>query len=103
MPTTLKMTQDDIDGLAKKLDEFAAVLTDRERAILLGILKMAGKEIGEVAAQAQNPKPPASLPPLSQGFHDAFQQGAGTTFTFSEGSEAERYEVEVSGGVSWSK
>ena len=82
------ITADDITALASKLDEMATVLTDTEKALLLGIFKLAGQalsshmsnvtgsggqqESGRVAA------PAAGVASLSSGFKGAFQQlGAG--------------------------
>ncbi|WP_374544515.1 hypothetical protein [Rhodoblastus sp.] len=84
------ITADDITALASKLDEMAAVLTDTEKALLLGIFKLAGQalsshmsnvtgsggqqESGRVAAPAAG----VGVASLSSGFKGAFQQlGAG--------------------------
>jgi predicted nicotinamide N-methyase len=47
-PRTVQVRQEDIDNIARKLDEFAAVITERERAVLLGVLRRAGREIDDI-------------------------------------------------------
>ena len=39
------ITQSDIAALASKLDEVADVLTDKEKALLLGVFKLAGQAL----------------------------------------------------------
>jgi hypothetical protein len=102
MPTQVKVTQADIDSIAGKLDQFAAVLTDEQRLIILGVLEYAGIAIRAAASAAPTPAapPPAAtaLPPLSTGFRDAFKNGVGSTFSF-DNLQTEKISGEV--GVKW--
>jgi hypothetical protein len=100
MPTEVIVTQADIDDIAKKLDEFGAVLNEREKAVLLGVLGLAADGI-EKAAAAAPPAPPkgaSSVPSLSSGFRNAFQKGVGTRFTINP-SQSESTTVKGSIGV----
>jgi len=100
--TTVIVTQNDIESLAEKLGEFSAVLTEREQAILEGVIGLVGRSIDDLATAApraalRDPAPAASeLPPLSAGFREAFEHGVGATFSVAP-SEAEG--VNVTGGV----
>ena len=104
----IEVTQQDIDDLAKKLDEFSAVLTDRERGVLYGVLGMAGKSIEELIRAGEPTTPttaPTAVPPLSAQFKDAFENGVGTRFRIRTPTEAEATNVRVKGGVDgdWAK
>lgn len=102
----ITVTQEDIDGLAQKFDEFADVLSDREKSVLYGVLGLAGQAVDElVAAGDQGAGPdagePADLPALSTQFKEAFDNGVGTRFRFETPSEAEAISIKVSGD--WSR
>ena len=103
MPTEVIVTQADIDDIAKKLDEFGAVLNDRERAVLLGVLGLAADGIEKAAAGAPPPPPPATggstIPSLSSGFRNAFQKGVGTRFTIDPSQTEKNTTVKGSIGV----
>jgi hypothetical protein len=93
MATDVVLTQPDVEDLAKKLDDFGAVLNDREKVILLGMLALAGQGIAK-AAQAATPQPspaPAApaLPSLSSGFRNAFQKGIGSHFSTNQTDQTE--------------
>jgi hypothetical protein len=81
MPTEIAVTQQDINNIAKKLDEFGAVLSERERSLLLGIFGLAGKELRARISQADGH--PAQHG-LASGFRDAFQPGIGGKLTLAE-------------------
>jgi hypothetical protein len=95
---TIKKT--DLDGLAKKLDELADVLTPNEHALLLAVFGMASTalantvgdkqtESGESAAQHISAPETFSidragtLPPLSDGFKNAFSPRPAGSFEVS--------------------
>jgi hypothetical protein len=59
---------DELDNLATKLDEFAKVLSDKERAMLHTL-------------QFGRPAGPLRSARLSDGFREAFERGCGTVFT----------------------
>jgi hypothetical protein len=97
MPTPVVVTKEDVDDIARKLDEFGAVLNDREKIVLLGILALAGHSVDDLAQKSApvrpsgNP-PPSTAPSLSSGFREAFQKGVGTRFTLdpTDPSQTER-------------
>jgi hypothetical protein len=106
MAITIRVTQEDIDNMALKLDEFATVLNERERALLTAVLGMAGIPIQEWIERGLEERPtptPTSLPPLSAGFRAAFRAGVGTRFTIEEdtSSEAEAESTKIRDG--WDK
>ena len=81
MPTEVIVTQADVDDIAKKLDEFGAVLNDREKAVLLGVLGLAAEGINAASQAASgSSSSTAPLPSLSSGFRNAFQRGVGSRF-----------------------
>ena len=95
MATEVIVTQADIDDLATKLDQFGAVLNDREKAIMIGVLELAGQGVDAAAsAAATTPSTPTPVPPLSVGFRDAFKQGVGTRFLI-DASQAEGTNVKA--------
>lgn len=121
-----QVTSQDIDSLSQKLDELGEVLSDGERAILLGIFGMASNAISQAVAQSEQESggtPIAarvlnaermsvtagkSLPSLSKGFKDAFIPGRAGGFTVTgPGGEVENsVDVSVGGAtvsVGWSK
>ena len=99
MPTEVIVTQADVDDIAKKLDEFGAVLNDREKAVLLGVLGLAAEGI-DAASQAASASSSstAPLPSLSSGFRNAFQKGVGTRFRVGA-SQTEATSVKGTVGV----
>jgi hypothetical protein len=95
VPFEVIVNQADIDGIAKKLDQFGAVLNDREKTVLLGVLGLAADGINKVAAAAPVAPPggsgASSLPPLSAGFRNAFRKGVGSKIKI-DSSQAESVE-----------
>ncbi len=90
MQIEVHLSQDDIEGLATKLDQFAPVLTGREQHILLAAFELAGEAIrGSTTGRTADPEPDTSdlenLPSLSAGFREAFSNGPGSTFRFVAG------------------
>jgi hypothetical protein len=98
------VTQGDLANLAKKLDEVSDVLTDKEKALLLAVFKLAGeaisarlqgaassgeKESGSMRAGAMSARSTA----LSDGFRGAFQSIGKADFNLRSGIE------NVAGGV----
>jgi hypothetical protein len=87
MATDIKIKQDDIDALARKLDELGEVLTPKERGILLAVFKLASaqlaKQAGKESESAGIMVPTinaisglgslANVPSLSSAFKDAFK------------------------------
>lgn len=107
MATQIQITQADIDDVAKKLDEFAAVLNERERSILLAVVGLAGKAVQDLyeagtkgAAGAPGPK---ALPALSAGFRQAFANGVGAKFRIYDPVEAETVRVKGSVDGDWAR
>jgi hypothetical protein len=102
--TQVVVTQADIDDVASKLDEFGAVLNDREKAILLGVFSLAAGGISKAAQSAGTPQSgtsaQSSVPSLSAGFRTAFQKGVGTRFTVDSG-QTEAVGVKV--GIDFTK
>ncbi|CCV14639.1 hypothetical protein [Mesorhizobium sp. STM 4661] len=102
------VTQADLAKLAKKLDEVADVLTDKERTLLLAVFKLAGeaiaarvqgapsdgeKESGSIRASA------ARSTVLSDGFKGAFQSIGTADFNLRSGIEDVASGVGI--GVVW--
>jgi hypothetical protein len=99
----IKIAQEDIDNVAVKLDEFASVLSDREKAVLTAVFGLAGGTIQQWVAsgrQTQSGSAPAT-PPLSAGFREAFSNGVGTTFTIEEDTTSEAEGSKTKIGDSW--
>lgn len=86
----IQLSQGDIDSLASKLDEFAAVLTDKEKALLQAVFGLAGTALGEASGEAEaggtqmrgiatfsNAKiaMPTKLPNMSDAFRGSFMPG----------------------------
>jgi hypothetical protein len=95
VPDMIQVTQADVDNVARKLEEFSAVLSDRERAVLMSVIGIAGQAIDKLVSDVQSgggtaPGGAAAGGSLSQGFRDAFARGVGTKFAFSEPSETEQ-------------
>ncbi len=80
----LAVTKDDVASIAKKLDEFAAVLSEREQMIFMTMISLAGKAIAAAAKAGGAPTQKPHLPPLSQGFRNAFVPGGVTKFTLNQ-------------------
>ncbi|WP_437625295.1 hypothetical protein [Sorangium sp. So ce1151] len=80
------ITKEDLDGISRKLDEFGAVLTERERTVLLATFGIAAQAIAQASKGAAPVKAGAAapLPPLSVGFRKAFESGVGTRFTLED-------------------
>jgi hypothetical protein len=87
MATDIKIKQDDIDALSRKLDELGEVLTPKERGILLAVFMLASaqlaKQAGKESESALRMVPTinaisgagslANVPSLSSAFKDAFK------------------------------
>jgi hypothetical protein len=104
MATDIVLTQSDVDDIAQKLDEFGAVLNDREKVILLATLALAGQGIAKAAQAAtpeKSPSPaPPTLPSLSSGFRNAFQKGIGSHFSTNQTDQTEK--ISGTAGITWS-
>jgi hypothetical protein len=87
------VTQAEINSLAQKLDELGDVLSEKERAVLLAIFKLAGNAIsarvqggaggGQTESGGLGPRAPGGMsggPALSAGFRGAFQSLGSTDF-----------------------
>jgi len=100
----IKIGQDQIDGLAKKLDEFSEVLDENERALLLAVFGIASTALSQANQESEAAggrairgtqsitslpdskmeRPvAAALPKLSAGFRNAFTSGAAGRFKFA--------------------
>lgn len=88
----IKPTQDDIDNIAKKLDEFSAVLNERESTLLLCLFGVAAKSIAD-AGRSTNGN--ARLPGLATTFRQAFTAGLGNKFAIDNLGEGEGIFVQV--------
>ncbi|WP_296710511.1 hypothetical protein [Rhodoblastus sp.] len=102
------ITPEDIAALASKLDEMAAVLTDTEKALLLGIFKLAGQALSSrmstVASAGQQESgrlaaPSSGVASLSSGFKGAFQQLGAANLSVRTGLGAAASGVGI--GVVW--
>ncbi len=98
---SIQISQTDIDNLAKKLDEFSAVLSPNEQALLHAIFGMAGMSVSGAASESESGGVDLSrgmtgfsdakisitgnLPKLSSGFLDAFRPVRPGRFTFGQG------------------
>lgn len=93
MSITINITQGDVDNIAKKLDEFAEVLTEKERTIFLAVLNLAGKELKDklqsLKPGGEKPTSTSGLPSLSAGFKTAFEPSVGAKLTYDETGESE--------------
>ena len=104
MEFKVHVSQAEIDAIATKLEEFSSVLSEREQHILLGMFDLAGASmrasIGlDTNALTKSSSPP-TLPSLPDGFREAFQNTAGSTFNFTD-SEFEEDNVDSTGA--WTK
>jgi hypothetical protein len=93
------VTDDDVIGLGKKLDQFSEVLTSKEQLMLLAMIKAAGKQFlpSATAAPPAHPTAPQTLPKLSNAFDTAFLPGRAAEF--AEQSEFSIGPINISGGV----
>jgi len=84
-----EFTAEDLDGVARKLDEVGEQLTEKERGIMLAVFQLAGDRVtsGEGVGDdvRRVPKRPPvfsfnadsdRLPRLSEGFRGSFDPGA---------------------------
>ena len=104
----------ELTALAAKLDQLAARLTDRERAILIATFQMAGDQLSQLGSGAsgggnlesvgfaQPSKLPTlrianveALPSLSAGFRDSFTRG-GTVGGLTGRAAAVEWDASVS-------
>jgi hypothetical protein len=86
------ITQADLTALAAKLDEFADVLSPKERSLLLAVFTLAGQTISARVHASSSPggnqtesagaAAPAQIA-LSMGFKDAFQEVGLADFNLS--------------------
>jgi hypothetical protein len=114
------LDRDAVRSLAAKLDSLGEVLTDEERALLLGVFGIAGNALSDVAGQAEDAGQPVAdqiatassarldrtgrLPSLSDGFLLAFEPRAVGRFTFPGGAGPVSDSIGVGVAcVSWSK
>lgn len=111
----IKLNQNDIDSLAGKLDEFAAVLTDKERALMHSIFGLASTSLNQAGSEAESGgvqmreiaafsdakvRIPQSMPSLSDAFRNSFKPGSKGRFTIGRGQEV--MDVSVGGStVTW--
>jgi hypothetical protein len=110
------LSKSDIDGLARKLDEFGEVLSADEKAILLAIFGLAATSLSKAVSESESGLSAANvaaglvaptvdrsalLPRLSDGFRDAFNPGTAGRFTIPGGEVMDSIGVSV-GCISWS-
>jgi hypothetical protein len=80
--------QGDLEALARKLDELADVLTEKEKALLLAVFKLAGQAIEDrvhagssTGSQTESAGAPVlDRAALSAGFRNAFQSVGNADF-----------------------
>lgn len=112
----VQLSQGDIDSLAGKLDEFSAVLTDKEKALLQAIFGLAGTALGEASSEAEGGGArmaalatfsdarislPTKLPSMSDAFRGSFRPGRVGRFDITA-SGGELASVSVGGStVTW--
>ena len=112
------IAQNEIDDLAKKIDQFGSTLNERERAVLLGVFAQASSAKYKAIADARgaglsvptSPPPivatiPKKLPSLSDRFKDTFWPGRAGRFEFATSDrESETESVSVGGTTAtWSR
>ena len=86
------VSDDEVIALGKKLDEFSEVLTEKERAMLLAMIRAAGKEFKALGTSTPTTTPPkSSLPPLGSAFDAAFIPARASEF-FDESDYLRDYE-----------
>jgi hypothetical protein len=78
MPT-FNITDDDVITLGKKLNEFSEVLTDKERAMLLVMIRAASKQFKQLETP-ENPTVPPKIPDLGAAFDAAYLPGRAAEF-----------------------
>ena len=113
----ISISQQDIDSIARKLDDFGDVLSENERGVLLAIFGLAATAIGSASSESEAAGNPIThsiasfsdtrlsfsgrLPRLSDGFQNAFRPGAAGRFKI--GSIGTVADVAVGGTtVTWS-
>lgn len=101
---------EDLVALARKLDQLAQQLTERERALLLATFQMAGDQLNRLASgggggfESTELRPAAdlptlrianveALPPLSEGFRNSFVKGGASNLG---GAKAVEWDASVS-------
>lgn len=97
MPT-ISVSDEDVIGLGKKLDEFGEVLTEKEHYMLLAMIRAARKHF-QAAGTTGNSKPPAPAgrPKLGSAFDAAFIPGRAAEF--EDQSELKIGPLEITGSV----
>ncbi|GGK75258.1 hypothetical protein [Mangrovihabitans endophyticus] len=89
MAGEIRITQDDIDSLATKLDNFSEALTNKERDVMSAIMRLAAGALESPSNQSRTSEmgTPEKSPGgrLSDGFRQAFEHGLGTTFRIRPG------------------
>jgi len=87
------VTQSDLANLARKLDELGAVLTEKERALLLAVFRLAAASIASKLQTTQTESGSAgpvtgpvtpNIPPLSGGFREAFSPLGSSSFSVND-------------------
>lgn len=113
--TEINLDQRDIENLAGKLDEFSAVLSDKEKALLHAVFGLASTALNRASGEAESGgvqmrelssfadakvRLPQTVPRLSDSFRDSFKPGGKGRFTIGRGSEVA--DVSVGGTtVTW--
>lgn len=113
--TDINLNQRDIESLAGKLDEFSAVLTDKEKALLHSVFGLASTALNQAGSEAESGgvqmrelasfsdakvRMPQSMPTLSDAFRNSFKPGGKGRFTIGRGAEV--MDVSVGGStVTW--
>lgn len=105
------LTEEILDTLAQKLDEFTQVLSPEEQALLLAIFRLGSSALDRIGQQADTesadlstrrtvsqPSGPSQIA-LSQSLKSAFRPALARGLT---GINVASSGVEVTGGVKWS-
>ena len=73
------VTDAEVQALGRKLDEFSEVLTEKERLMLLAMIRAAKRQFQGGGTSSQ-PRPTGQLPKLGAAFDAAFIPGKAAEF-----------------------
>jgi hypothetical protein len=122
-----EISPSEVEELGEKLDRFGETLSAKDRTVLLGLFGVAGttlrrslQGLGDATGMSEEPERQAAeprrvvhvapsvleIPPLSEGFKEAFTPGTAGRFAFGETQVEDSIGVTVGAicvSVTWSK